>query len=96
MSYHSPLRFPHAILLFLPMVAVLLGCLAASDQRVSSAVPSPAIAASSSYLASAVRDVMGDDQSVLVLAEPGMCPGHFDLRPSQVRQLRSLQNPAAF
>lgn len=50
---------------------------------------STSIAVSSTYFASAVRDVMGEEIGLLVLAEPGMCPGHFDLRPSQVRQLRS-------
>lgn len=34
---------------------------------------------------------MGESTSVLRLAEPGMCPGHFDIRPSQVQQLRSCR-----
>ena len=47
------------------------------------------IAVASSYLAAAARDLLGDDLPLLLLAEPGMCPGHFDLRPSQSRQLRA-------
>lgn len=47
------------------------------------------IAVASSYLAVAARDLLGDDLPLLLLAEPGMCPGHFDLRPSQSRQLRA-------
>jgi zinc transport system substrate-binding protein len=49
----------------------------------------PAMVVSSSYLAAAVHEVMGEGEPVMVLAEPGMCPGHFDLRPSQVRRLRA-------
>ena len=58
----------------------------------STATTGPApLAASSSYLAVAVRDLLGEAVELMLLAEPGMCPGHFDLRPSQVRQLRNCQ-----
>ncbi len=40
-----------------------------------------------SYLGSAVRDLCGPDMEILCLAAPGMCPGHFDISPAQVRQL---------
>lgn len=46
------------------------------------------IAVTNSYLGSAVRDLCGDDTGILSLAPPGMCPGHFDISPGQVRQLR--------
>jgi len=46
-------------------------------------------AVTSSYLECAIDDVLGGQFRVLRLAEPGMCPGHFDVRPSQVRQIRS-------
>ncbi|HEX41224.1 MAG TPA: zinc ABC transporter substrate-binding protein [Phycisphaerales bacterium] len=45
------------------------------------------VAVTNSYLAAAVRDLCGDDMEVLCLAPPGMCPGHFDISPSQVEQL---------
>jgi ABC-type Zn uptake system ZnuABC Zn-binding protein ZnuA len=45
------------------------------------------IAVTNSYLGCAVLDLCGDDTEVLCLAPPGMCPGHFDISPSQVRQL---------
>lgn len=45
------------------------------------------IAVTNSYLSSAVLDLCGYDTEVLCLAPPGMCPGHFDISPSQVRQL---------
>lgn len=44
------------------------------------------IAVSSSFFTAAVRETAGETIPLFALAEPGMCPGHFDLRPSQVRQ----------
>jgi zinc transport system substrate-binding protein len=48
----------------------------------------PRVAASNTLLECAVQDVMGAPVPVLRLAEPGMCPGHFDVRPSQIEALR--------
>ncbi len=45
------------------------------------------IAVTNSYLASAVHDLCGAEAKVMCLAPPGMCPGHFDISPAQVRQL---------
>jgi len=45
------------------------------------------IAVTNSYLGCAVLDLCGYDTEVLCLAPPGMCPGHFDISPSQVKQL---------
>lgn len=45
------------------------------------------IAVTNSYLGSVVRDLCGPDIEVLCLSAPGMCPGHFDISPAQVRQL---------
>ena len=45
------------------------------------------IAVTNSYLGCAVLDLCRDDTEVLCLAPPGMCPGHFDMSPSQVKQL---------
>lgn len=36
----------------------------------------------------AVRDLAGDQLTVMSLATPGMCPGHFDLKPSHIEVLR--------
>jgi len=49
------------------------------------------VAVTSSYLECAARELLGPDAALMRLAEPGMCPGHFDLRPSQVRQLRGCR-----
>lgn len=49
------------------------------------------IAVSNSYIESAVIDLIGKKESLLRLAEPGMCPGHFDIQPSQVSKLRQCK-----
>jgi len=51
----------------------------------------PAIAVTSTYFESAVRDIAGSEVRVLTLMPPGGCPGHFDVRPSQVEQLRKCR-----
>ncbi len=76
-----------ALLLFLSIV----GCGHSSEVAVPTDTDTvgdgaAAIAVSNSYLAAATREVLGERTPLVTLAEPGMCPGHFDLRPSQVRQ----------
>ena len=51
----------------------------------------PAIATTTSYLEAATTDVAGDEVRIIRLAEPGTCPGHFDIRPSQVQELRQCR-----
>jgi zinc transport system substrate-binding protein len=62
---------------------LLFGLIAGCRQH-----PEPAVAATSTYLECAVKDLLGDRTPVMRLAGPGMCPGHFDIRPSQVQALR--------
>ncbi len=50
--------------------------------------PPPRVAATNSLLACAAREFLGPGAPVLQLAGPGMCPGHFDVRPSQINALR--------
>jgi ABC-type Zn uptake system ZnuABC Zn-binding protein ZnuA len=38
-----------------------------------------------------VVELAGDGVAIMRLAEPGMCPGHFDMRPSQVESLRGCR-----
>lgn len=70
-------------------VTVLLALLlpAGGCREGSAATDAPAIAVTNSYLEAAVRDLCGDDAQIMALAPPGMCPGHFDISPGQVRQL---------
>jgi zinc transport system substrate-binding protein len=70
------------ILLLMALVVPAIGCRKRSDPPVA------AVAATNSFLECAVRDLLGASAPVLRLAEPGLCPGHFDVRPSQVAELR--------
>jgi len=49
------------------------------------------LAATNSYLHAAVADLGGQDLQVALLAPSGGCPGHFDIRPSQIERLRSCR-----
>jgi zinc transport system substrate-binding protein len=50
--------------------------------------PVPPVAVTNTLLAAAVHDLLGEQTEILQLAGPGMCPGHFDIRPSQLSRLR--------
>ena len=47
----------------------------------------PDISVTNTYLESAVLDLTGGRMGVFCLAPPGMCPGHFDMSPEQIRRL---------
>ena len=73
-------------------LAVLLLTLAlAGCRRPETPARGPKIATTTSYLEAVVRDLLGDNVSVVRLAEPGTCPGHFDMRPSQVVEMRQCR-----
>jgi len=75
-----------ALLLSAAFAALLVaGCETARPSAASSEdVP---VAVSSPYLEAAVMDVLRPEAPPVRLAGPGMCPGHFDVRPSQIREL---------
>jgi ABC-type Zn uptake system ZnuABC Zn-binding protein ZnuA len=69
------------------LFSVACGLLVAGCENKSGEESYAEIAVTNSYLACAVRQLCGDDTEVLCLAPPGMCPGHFDISPLQVKQL---------
>jgi hypothetical protein len=69
----------------LALLALAL-CMAGCGRAGDSAKPAD-VAVSSTYLAAAVRDVLGADAAVDCLAGPGNCPGHFDVAPDQIARL---------
>lgn len=69
-------------------VAGLLSAAAGCDRSAAGA-SGPTVAVSNTYLEAALHDVVGPDVPVVRLAPPGACPGHFDLRPSQITALRA-------
>ena len=76
-----------------PIVVIGVVCLLVGgcEQAANGSAVLAAIATSNSYLGSAVREFVGDDVPLMHLAEPGMCPGHFDLRPSQLQAMRGAK-----
>ena len=58
--------------------------------------PSARVATTNSYIECVVLDLMGPETPVLCLSGPGMCPGHFDIRPSQVNKLSRCRVLARF
>ena len=73
-------------------IVSLLLCFAFAGCQRSDAPPGAVkIATTTSYLEAAARDLLGEDLTVVRLAEPGTCPGHFDMRPSQVTELRQCR-----
>lgn len=71
------------ILIFsLALGSILTGCENRADEK-----GQPEIAVTNSYLQCVVKDLCGDNTDILCLAPPGMCPGHFDISPTQVKQL---------
>ena len=60
----------------------LFGCSNKNNQNNQSE-----IAVTNSYLQCAVKDIYSDNDEIFCLAPPGMCPGHFDISPSQVSKL---------
>ena len=49
---------------------------------------SPAISVTTSYLETAASDLLGNSVSFVRVVPPGMCPGHFDIAPGTVRDIR--------
>jgi zinc transport system substrate-binding protein len=70
------------------VLVLLLGCMALAGCRKTESPAPAAVAASNSFLECAAKDLLGSNTPVLRLADPGMCPGHFDIRPSEVEALR--------
>jgi zinc/manganese transport system substrate-binding protein len=69
-------------------LCVLLGLLAGGCAERSVEEDGPEVAVTNTYLSAAVADLCGEGMKVMCLAPPGMCPGHFDISPGQVGQLR--------
>jgi len=75
-------KIRYVLLLFAVFSIALTGCKNNKDE------PSQYVAVASSYLHSIVTELCGDRQQVFDLVPPGMCPGHFDMSPEQLRRLR--------
>lgn len=69
----------------LAVLFVVAGCDSKDD------TPPPEMAATTSFLECAAREMLQSDKPILRLSGPGTCPGSFDARPSQIQQLRACR-----
>ena len=79
-------NFPKILVLLFLAGLSLSGCTNKNSQTNNSE-----IAVTNSYLQCVVQDICGDANEGFCLAPPGMCPGHFDISPSQVNRLGSCK-----
>jgi len=69
------------------LIAALVGILVTVLVLTQHAQPSVDIMAGSSLIADIIQDVAGDKLETHTLIPPGMCPGHYDVKPSDVETL---------
>jgi zinc transport system substrate-binding protein len=88
-------RSKPAVLRSPPRVRVLLlavaGILSVAGCTSSPSSSDSLIVATSPLLQCAAAELLGPGTETVSLAGPGMCPGHFDISPSQARQLGSAR-----
>ncbi len=76
------LRYLRTTILLVCTIFIMEGCKRKEDNNIK-----PEIAVANSYLKAVLEDVCSNQQQIISLVPPGMCPGHFDISPSQVNQL---------
>jgi ABC-type Zn uptake system ZnuABC Zn-binding protein ZnuA len=57
------------------------------------ALPAVDIMSGTQLIANIIQDVAGDKMETRTLVPPGNCPGHYDVKP---RDIRALANSRAF
>jgi zinc transport system substrate-binding protein len=76
-----------AVFSYISILTIFAGlCLSGCTDK-NSPINQSEIAVTNSYLQCAVKDIYGNEKAIFCLAPPGMCPGHFDISPSQVNTL---------
>ncbi|MGB6872683.1 MAG: metal ABC transporter substrate-binding protein [Dehalococcoidia bacterium] len=74
-------------ILIVLVIAALVGVLVTLLVRAQHAQPSADIMAGSSLIANIIQDVAGDKMETRTLIPPGVCPGHYDVKPSDIEAL---------
>jgi zinc transport system substrate-binding protein len=69
------------------LVAAIVGILVTVLVLVQRAQPSADVMAGSSLIANIIRDVAGDKMEARTLIPPGTCPGHYDVKTSDIEAL---------
>lgn len=75
-------------LLRMVLPAVLLVVLSTGCRRQPVGSDERKVAVTASWLECALQDVCGDAFETVRLCPPGSCPGHFDMKPSQLAAVR--------
>ena len=75
------------------LVTVLLGVLVTFLVRAQHAQPSVDIVGGSVFISNIIQDVADDKLESRPFIPPGMCPGHYDVKPSDIQ---ALANSKAF
>ncbi len=69
------------------LVAAVVGVLVTVLVLAQHAQPSTDIMAGSSLISNIIQDVAGDEMETRTLIPPGLCPGHYDVKPSDIEAL---------
>lgn len=80
-----------AVRVWVVRAAVLAACAVAAwgcTRRGDDVTEGRKLTVTTSWLAAAVRDVTGDAFEIVSLCPPGSCPGHFDMKASQLADVR--------
>ncbi|HRU53051.1 MAG TPA: zinc ABC transporter substrate-binding protein [Candidatus Sumerlaeia bacterium] len=71
------------ILTHLSILLLIVSCSFQNNNK------SPVIAVTTSYLECAARDICGDEIAIARLVPPGLCPGHFDIAPGIIKEIKN-------
>jgi len=69
------------------LVVAVVGILVTVLVLAQHAQPSVDIMAGSSLIANIIQDIAGDKMETRTLIPPGTCPGHYDVKPSDIKAL---------
>lgn len=69
-----------AVLAAVLILVAALGCQAGSAEKLK-------VATGTTHIADIVQEVGGEKVEVINIVPPGLCPGHFDLKPADVEKL---------
>lgn len=82
-------RLRAAFVAVLALALLTTGCTNTGNSATANDLPH--LATTTSWLECCLRDLMGDGVRIVRLCPPGQCPGHFDMKPSALKDLRACQ-----
>ncbi len=79
---------PRKIIIFGFLICFLVSFSSINISVTMSQESKPIVVTTTSVLASIVRDLAGDYVDVQYIVSPSMCPGHYDVKPSDIELIR--------